>query len=116
MGELLVARSIHFTARGHNPGLVESMIEDDEAVVKANVTIRQFEIVDGFARKPWFDEIFKVVAPEAKTSSQWKGQVDLLQQFVARHQRIQHVPWIAKLLVHAVCRSEFTPRTLRTER
>src|SRR5258705_4044397 len=92
------------------------MIEDNEAIVKANAAIRQFEIVDWLTRKARVDEIFKIVAPVAKAPSERKGQVDFLQQLITRHQGIQHMPWIAKLLVRPISRFESTSRALRTER
>ena len=73
------------------------MIEDHEAVVKAHVAIRQFEIVHRPAREFRLGEILQVVTPVAEAAPKRERQINLVEQFVARHQRIEHVPRIAKL-------------------
>ena len=75
------------------------MIEHDQAVVKTNVAIGQFEVVDGAAREFRLGEIFQVVAPIAKTAAERKWQVDFIQQLAARQQRVQNLPRIAELLL-----------------
>ena len=62
------------------------MIENHKAVVKADVAIGQFQIVDGAAREFRLGEIFQVVAPETKATAERKRQVNFVQQFKARHQ------------------------------
>src|SRR6266446_5900360 len=81
---------------GHNPGFAEAMVEDDEAVVKADDAIRQLEIVGGAAREFGFDEILEVVAPIAEAAAQRERKVRLLEQFVTRHETVEDVPRIAE--------------------
>ena len=75
----------------------ELMIEDDEAVVKSDVAVGQFQIVDGAAREFRFGEIFQVVAPVTKAPPSGNGRVNFVQQFIARHQRVEDVPRVAEL-------------------
>ena len=73
------------------------MVEHDEAVVKANVAIGQFEIVEGAAREFRLGEILQVITPETKTATERKWQVNFVQQLEARQQRVQNLPRIAEL-------------------
>ena len=50
------------------------MIEDDQAVVKADVAIGQFQIVDRAAREFRLDEILQIVAPIAEAAAERKGR------------------------------------------
>ena len=59
------------------------MIENGEAVVKADVAIGQFQIVDGAAQQFRLGEVFQVVAPETKAAAQRKWQINFVQQFKA---------------------------------
>ena len=73
------------------------MIEDDQAVVKTDVAVGQFQIIDGAAREFWFGEIFQVVTPVAKRAAERKRQVNFVQQFKARHERVEQMPRVAEL-------------------
>ena len=73
------------------------MVEHGETVVKAGVAIGQFEVVDGAAREFRLGETFQIVTPVAEAAAQWKRQVNLVQQFAARQQRVQNLPRIAEL-------------------
>ena len=73
------------------------MVEHDETVVKAGVAIGQFEVIDGAAREFRLDEIFQIVTPAAEAAAEWERQVNLIQQFAARQQRVQNLPRIAEL-------------------
>ena len=73
------------------------MVKDHQAVIKPDVAIRQFQVVDRAARQLRFDKILEVVAPIAKAAAERKGQVRLIQQFVTRHQPFQNPPRIAEL-------------------
>src|SRR5882757_3925612 len=93
----LTARTIVAKSGGDNADFTKAMVEDDEAVVEADVAVGQFQVVDGAARQFGFGEIFQVVAPVAKRAAERKGQVDLIQQFTAGHERIEDVPRVAEL-------------------
>ena len=73
------------------------MVEDDEAVVETDVAVGQFQIVDGAAREFGFGEIFQVVTPAAKRAAERKRQVNFIEQFKARHQRVEQMPRVAEL-------------------
>ena len=73
------------------------MIEHHQAVVKTRVAIGQFQIIDGPARQLRLHEILQIIAPIAEAAAQRKRQVNFIQQFVARHQSVQHFPRIAEL-------------------
>ena len=77
------------------------MIEDNQAGIEPETTIGKFKIIDGPAAEFGLDKIPKVVAPVAKTAAKRKGQIDFVEQFIARHQSIQHPPGIAELDVVA---------------
>ena len=73
------------------------MVEDDEAVVKADVAVGQFQIVDGAAGEFWLSEIFQVVAPVTKCAAERKRQINFVEQFKARHERVEQMPRVAEL-------------------
>ncbi len=73
------------------------MVEHNEAVVKSDVAIGQFQIVDGAAREFRLGEILQVVAPETKAAAQRKRQVNFVQQFKARHQAVEQMPRISEV-------------------
>ena len=77
------------------------MVEHNEAVVKANAAIGQFEVIHRAPRKFRFDKILQIVTPVAETAAERKRQINFLEQFVARHQTIKRVPRIAELDVAA---------------
>ena len=103
---LFTARTIGIQSGRDDKGFAEVMVEHDEAVVKAGVAIGQFEVVDGAAREFRLGEIFQVVAPAAETAAERKRQVNFIQQFAARQQRVQNLPGIAELDVTAWRRGE----------
>ena len=78
------------------------MVEDDDAAIEANAAIRQFEIVDGVSGELRLDKIFEVVAPVAEAAAKRERHVQIIQQFVALHEHVEHMPWIAELLVRAI--------------
>ena len=98
----------------------EVMVEHDETVVKAGVAIGQFEVVDRAARELGLGEIFQVVAPATEAAAQRKRQVNLVQQFAARQQRVQNLPRVAELEMGSGVRGldsgDFTPRAEGAER
>ena len=73
------------------------MVEYHHAVIKADVAIGQFEVIDGTARKFRLNKIFQFIAPATETAAERKGQVYLIQQFATRQQCVQDLPGIAKL-------------------
>ena len=73
------------------------MIEHDQAVVKTDVAVGQFEIVDGAAREFRLGEIFQVVTPITETAAERKRQINFVQQFEARHQAVEQMPRVAEL-------------------
>ena len=83
---LFTARTVGIQAGGNDPGFAEVMVEHNQAVVKADVAIGQFEVVDGAAREFRLGEIFQIVAPVTKTAAERKRQVNFIQQFIARHE------------------------------
>ena len=94
------------------------MVEDDEAVVKTDVAIGQFQIVDRAARQFRLGEIFQVVAPVAERAAERKRQINFIEQFEARHQRIEQMPRVAEMdceLRIASATSNFAARAEGTE-
>ena len=73
------------------------MIENNQAIVKANLTISQFQVIHCAAGEPGLDEVFKVIAPITKTAAQRKGQIHFVEQFKAQHQALEQSPGIPKL-------------------
>ena len=96
---LFAARTVSVQAGGNDAGFAEAMIEHDQAVVKTDVTVRQFKIVHGPARQFRLGKVFQIITPETKAPSERKRQVDFFKQFEARHQSIEQMPGIAKLNV-----------------
>ena len=94
---LFTARTVGGEAGGDNPDFAEAMIEHDQAVVKADVAVGQFEIVDGTAREFRLGEIFQVVAPVTEAAAERKRQINFVQQFEARHQTVEQMPRVAEL-------------------
>ena len=73
------------------------MIERDQAVVKADLAIGQFQVVHGAARKPGFKKIFEVIAPISETTAQRKRHVGFVRQFVARDEIVNDAPGVSVL-------------------
>jgi D-mannonate dehydratase len=92
-----VTRAIHIETGRDNPRLAQPMIEHHQTVVKAHRAIGQLEVVDGASRQTRLDEVLQVVTPVAEAATERKRKVRLIQQFVARHQPIEHVPRVAVL-------------------
>ncbi len=86
------------------------MVENHQTVVKTDVAIGQFQIVDGAARQFRLGEIFQIVTPVTEAAAQRKRQVNLVQQFKPRHQRVQNLPRVAELNVAAVVKRRNCPR------
>src|SRR5688572_8783341 len=105
------ARAVHLATGRDDPDFVEAMIEDDERVVKADATIRQFQVVDSFSWQVWLDKILEVVSPVTEATTERKRQVDFFEQLIARHQAVEDAPWIAELLVQTVARAKLATRT-----
>ena len=85
LSALFGAGGVGVKTGGNDPGFGEVMVEDDETVVKANVAIGKFEVVDGAAGKAWFDEIFEFVTPITEATAEREGEVHFVEQFVAGH-------------------------------
>ena len=83
-GTRLIAVTIGAEASGHKPGFAEVMVEDGKTVIKANATVGQLEIVHRVRAQSWLSKVFQIVAPIAKAAAEWKGQVDLVDEFVPR--------------------------------
>ncbi len=77
------------------------MVEDDEAVVKTGVAVGQFQIIHRAAREFWLGKIFQVVAPVTKRAAERKRQVNFVEQFKTRHERVEDVPRVAELKLRA---------------
>src|SRR5439155_10093609 len=93
----VIAAAVRVQTGGNNPRFPEEMVEDDEAAVKADVALRQFEIVDRQARELRLNEILQIVAPVAKAAAQRERQIHLVEQFVAGHQAVEYLPGVAEL-------------------
>src|SRR5579884_518720 len=102
---------------GDDPGLAEMMIENHEAVVKTDMAIGKFKVVDRAARQARLDKIFQVVTPITKTAAERERQIHFVEQFVTGHQRIQDLPWIAELVLRVACSvlRQFTTRAEGTK-
>ena len=61
------------------------MVENNEAVVKANAAIGQFEVVYRSSSEFRLDIILQIVTPVAETAAEREWQIDFVEQFVARH-------------------------------
>src|SRR5256885_11010541 len=68
-GSLLAAYTVGIDTRRDDPRFAQAMIEDHEAVVKADLAIRQFEVVGGASRQLRLDEVLQVVSPKAATAA-----------------------------------------------
>src|ERR1035437_748979 len=88
------------------------MVEHDKTVVKAGVAIGQFEVVDGTAREFRLDEILQIITPVAEATAERERQINLVEQFVARHEGVEHVPRIAVLGLDRS--ADFSPLHLTT--
>src|SRR5437867_816738 len=77
------------------------MIEHDQAVVKTDVAIGRFEIVDSATREFWLGEVFQIVTPVAKAATKRKRQINFLKQLETRHEAVEQMPRIAELNVAA---------------
>jgi hypothetical protein len=66
------------------------MVKHHQAVVEADVAVGQFQVVDGAAREFRLGEIFQIVAPVTEAAAERKRQVNFVQQFKPRHQRVQN--------------------------
>src|SRR5262249_28468127 len=93
-GVTRMARAVRTQPRGNNPGFLQPMVEDDQAVVEADVAIRQLEIVDGSPGQFGFAKILQLVAPVAEAAAGREWQVEVIEQFVAGHEGIEHMPRI----------------------
>ena len=94
---LFTARTVGGETGRNDERFAEVMVEHDEAVVKTGVAIGQFEVVDGAAREFRLGEIFQIVTPVTEAAAERKRQVNFIQQFAARQQRVQNLPRIAEL-------------------
>src|ERR1043166_3905282 len=74
-GSFLPSGAIGIQSGANNPRFVQTMIKHNEASIKTDMTIRQFQIVQRPARKPRFDEILQIITPIAEASSKRKGKV-----------------------------------------
>ena len=92
------------------------MIENDQAVVEPDATIRQFEIIARAAGKFRFDKIFQVVAPIPETPSERKWKVQFIEQLKARHEAVEQAPRVAILNLRAIAGMNFASGTERAER
>ena len=81
------------------------MIKDHQAVVKTNMAIGQFQIVHRPARQFRLGEIFQVVAPVTERAAERKRRINFVQQFIARHERVEQMPRIAELNLRRTARS-----------
>src|ERR1043166_1046169 len=91
------------------------MIEHDHAAVETNAAVREFQIVDRIQRELRLDKIFKIVTPIAEAAAEREGEVHFIENFIARHERIEHVPGIAELFVGAVTGNHFATRAVRNK-
>src|SRR5881394_263111 len=94
---LLAAGTVHVQAGRNNPRFGKAMVKHNEAVVKAKVAIGKFEVVYRPAREFRFDKILQLVTPAAETATEGKRQINFVEQFIARHQALHHVPWVTEL-------------------
>src|ERR1051326_7570767 len=85
------------------------MIESDQAIVKPDVTIGQFEVINRVMLRKSFDKILQFITPIAKTAAQRKGEVQLIQEFITCQQAVQQATRIAIMdLYPFFTRDQFT--------
>src|SRR6267142_813377 len=96
---ICLARPVCRHAGGDDPSACEAVIEDDEAVVEADMEDREFEVVDGVLFQSRLDELFKIVTPIAEATAQREREIGLVEQFVAGDESIEQVPRIAVQLL-----------------
>src|SRR5689334_1733458 len=81
----LATRPIGSQARGNDPGLVQAMVESDQAVIETNLAIRQFQVIVTAPGETRLNEILEIIAPIPETAAQRKWKIDIIQQFVLGH-------------------------------
>src|ERR1043166_4777278 len=91
------------------------MIEHDDAAVEPYAAVGKLEIVDGVPGQLRLDEVFQIVTPIAEAAAEREGEVHFIENFIARHERIEHVPGIAELFVGAVTGNHFATRAVRNK-
>src|SRR5258708_36409324 len=91
------------------------MIENDEAVVKTDAAVGQFQIIDGAARQFRLGKIFQIIAPKSETAAEREWQINFIKQFVTRHQAVEQMPRIAELDLDFMVETQFALRTEGTK-
>src|SRR5262245_61427654 len=91
------------------------MVEHDEAVVKADAAVRQFEIVHRPPRNLRLDKILQIVTPVAETPAERKRQIDFVEHFITRHQSFEQAPRIPELDMNARFSLQLAASSDRTE-
>src|SRR5258706_10916862 len=74
--------SIHRQSRGNDPGFSQTMVKNNQAVVKSKVTVRQIQIVCRTPRQSRLEKGFEIVSPETKTPAEGKRKIDLITKFI----------------------------------
>ena len=93
----LRARAVRRQSGRDDPCFLQAMIENNQAVIKADLTVRQFQIIRGVAFEARFNKVLQIVSPVTKTAAERKRQIQFLEQLVARHQAVQQMPGISEL-------------------
>src|SRR5260221_11169870 len=74
--------STHRQSRGNDPGFSQTMVKNNQAVVKSKVTVRQIQIVCRTPRQSRLEKVFEIVSPETKTPAEGKRKIDLITKFI----------------------------------
>src|ERR1051326_2162256 len=110
-----VTRSVRLQTRRNDPCLLDPMIKNDQGIIKSNMAVWQFQVVERAPGQFRFDEVLQIIAPITETSAQWKRQIQLLEQFIARHQAVEQMPRIAELNIRPFFRAQLAARAERAE-
>src|SRR5262245_55295889 len=111
LGKRLAAGAIFSQASRNDPGLAETMIKNDEAVIKPDVTIREFQIIDSSPGKFGLNKIFQIIAPMPEATSKRKWKVHFIEQLITQHEALEHMPGISKKDLAIFGGSQFASRS-----
>jgi hypothetical protein len=94
------------------------MVKNDKTLIKAQMAIRQAQIVASVDPQLRLRKTLQIVTPETKTATKRERQIDLVQQFVSVEKTLQDAPGIAEgdvLRTRIAGLGDFTTRPEGTE-